>query len=179
MINGIKIFSFLLWFMAIFSFSAVSYGLVDYGGGGGDGMESPSDEGGIKMRLKEKLETGGAKQNSQKNIKKFSRGESGGKITERAFDFGFNYESLSIKQQNVEGTVSILRFMGSIQTPINIFLDFSYYGAKTESQQISEDSSLQRGNPKLILGFNWLKIGKIVLRLISMGVCRYLKKNRH
>ena len=62
--------------------------------------------------------------------------------------FTTNYESLEIN----ENKYGVLNLNVHIQTPMNIFFDASYWNANG-----NEGSS--SGNPKLILGFNWLRLG--------------------
>ncbi len=59
-----------------------------------------------------------------------------------------NYEALEIGG-NKYGVINIGTH---IQTPMNIYFDASYWNAKG-------DEGSSSGNPKLILGFNWLRFG--------------------
>lgn len=59
-----------------------------------------------------------------------------------------NYESLEVGG-NKYGVINIGTH---IQTPMNIYFDASYWNAKG-------DEGSSSGNPKLILGFNWLRFG--------------------
>jgi hypothetical protein len=85
-------------------------------------------------------------------------------------DIGTLYESMDVKQvqknKDKEDTqaakVDLMRFRAFLQTPYNVFLDTSYYMAKSDSDWISpQKKSFQQGNPRLALGFNWLKLGSI------------------
>jgi hypothetical protein len=64
------------------------------------------------------------------------------------FSFATNYESMEIGNNKY----GVLNMNAHVQTPVNIFLDASYWNANG-----NEGSS--SGNPKLILGFNWLRFG--------------------
>lgn len=64
------------------------------------------------------------------------------------FSFATNYESLEIG----DNKYGVLNMNVHIQTPMNIFIDASYWNANG-----NEGSS--SGNPRLILGFNWLRFG--------------------
>lgn len=59
-----------------------------------------------------------------------------------------NYESLEIGS-NKYGVINVGTH---IQTPMNVYFDASYWNA-------SGDEGSSSGNPKLILGFNWLRFG--------------------
>lgn len=74
----------------------------------------------------------------------------GGKSLAWKSDFSFttNYESMEVG----DNKYGILNLNAHIQTPVNVFLDASYWNANG-----NEGSS--SGNPKLILGFNWLRFG--------------------
>jgi hypothetical protein len=64
------------------------------------------------------------------------------------FSFIANYESMEIDGNKY----GVMNFGTHIQTPANIYLDANYWSA-------SSDEGSQNGNPKIILGFNWLKFG--------------------
>lgn len=59
-----------------------------------------------------------------------------------------NYESLEIE----ENKYGVLNINIHIQTPMNIYFDATYWNA-------SGNEGSSSGNPKLILGFNWLRFG--------------------
>ncbi len=59
-----------------------------------------------------------------------------------------NYESLEINGNKY----GVMNFGTHIQTPMNIYFDASYW-------QANGDEGSSSGNPKLILGFNWLRFG--------------------
>lgn len=62
--------------------------------------------------------------------------------------FTSHYESMEIKGEKY----GVLKFDTHVQTPANIFFNASYWHAQTGKTNSS-------GNPKLVLGFNWLKFG--------------------
>lgn len=62
--------------------------------------------------------------------------------------FTTNYESMEMG----DNKYGILNFNAHIQTPMDVYLDASYWNANG-----NEGSS--SGNPRLILGFNWLRFG--------------------
>lgn len=64
------------------------------------------------------------------------------------FSFATNYESLEIG----DNKYGVLNMNAHLQTPMNVFIDASYWNANG-----NEGSS--SGNPRLILGFNWLRFG--------------------
>jgi hypothetical protein len=64
------------------------------------------------------------------------------------FSFTTNYESLEIESNKY----GVLNLNAHVQTPVNIYLDATYWNADG-----NEGSS--SGNPRLILGFNWLRFG--------------------
>lgn len=59
-----------------------------------------------------------------------------------------NYEALEIDGNKY----GVLNLGTHIQTPFNVYFDASYWNAKG-------DEGSSSGNPKLILGFNWLRFG--------------------
>ena len=76
------------------------------------------------------------------------------------FDLGLNYESLDVKSSETNGKVDKINFHGHFQTNFNMFVDVSHWAASTSRSQISNSSEIQQGNPKLIVGFNWLRFGQ-------------------
>ncbi len=64
------------------------------------------------------------------------------------FSLASNYEISEVGKEKV-GAVN---FDMHFQTPYNVFLDGSFWQANYKGQQ-------QAGNPKVMLGFNWLKMG--------------------
>lgn len=87
-----------------------------------------------------------------RSMQKISRPQnaSGGRSLSWKADLSLttNYESLEIGG-NKYGVINIGTH---IQTPMNIYFDASYWNAKG-------DEGSSSGNPKLILGFNWLRFG--------------------
>ena len=59
-----------------------------------------------------------------------------------------NYEAMEISGNKV----GVMNVAAHVQTPFNIYLEGSYWHANTENGS-------QAGNPKFILGFNWLRFG--------------------
>lgn len=88
---------------------------------------------------------------ANKSMQKMTRSEGSGSksLTWKAdFSFTTNYESMEV--DNVK--YGVLNVGTHVQTPMNIYFDASYWNAKSNGGSSS-------GNPKLILGFNWLRFG--------------------
>ena len=64
------------------------------------------------------------------------------------YSFTTNYESMEIE----DNKYGVLNLNAHIQTPMDIYFDASYWNA-------SGNEGSSSGNPKLILGFNWLRFG--------------------
>lgn len=64
------------------------------------------------------------------------------------FSFNANYESREVDAEKM----GVINLNTHLQTPFNIYLDLSYWNASTENGS-------QAGNPKGIIGFNWLRFG--------------------
>ncbi len=92
------------------------------------------------------------KTSSNKSVQKLSASSNSGGARSLSWrsdlSFTTNYESLAID----ETKYGVLNFNIHIQTPINIYLDASYWNA-------SGNDGSSNGNPRLILGFNWLRFG--------------------
>lgn len=119
----------LLFSIALFSINA--HALVDYS----EQVDAPKGESA-----------------SPKSFQKLSRPQSS--AGERALSWKAdmslttNYETMEINGNKY----GVINLGTHIQTPANIFFDASYWNASGKEGQSS-------GNPKLILGFNWLRIG--------------------
>jgi hypothetical protein len=59
-----------------------------------------------------------------------------------------NYETMKISEQKI----GVMNIAAHVQTPFDVYFEGSYWNAST-------DVGSQAGNPKLILGFNWLRFG--------------------
>jgi hypothetical protein len=71
-----------------------------------------------------------------------------GLIWKSNFSLAANYEATEINSEKM----GILNFNTHLQTPFNVFFDLNYW-------QTQSKSGPQKGNPKIILGFNWLRFG--------------------
>jgi hypothetical protein len=76
------------------------------------------------------------------------RSESRSLIWKSDFSLTTNYEALEINSEKV----GVLNLNTHLQTPFNIYFDATYWNASTKA-------SSQSGNPKMLLGFNWLRFG--------------------
>ncbi len=59
-----------------------------------------------------------------------------------------NYESTEINSEKI----GVINFNTHVQTPFNIYADLTYW-------QAQKKAGSQSGNPKAIIGFNWLRFG--------------------
>jgi hypothetical protein len=83
------------------------------------------------------------------NMAKISNRESSSSLIWKSdFSLETNYELLKINQEKV----GLFNIGTHIQTPFNVYFDARYW-------QASSNLGSSAGNPKLILGFNWLRIG--------------------
>lgn len=74
---------------------------------------------------------------------------------------GISYGSQDVEVGDQSGKVDSLGFEAQIQTRYNVFLAASYSQYKSSDEDFVENStSYQKGNPELIIGFNWLQFGK-------------------
>ncbi len=77
-----------------------------------------------------------------------ARSESKSLIWKSDFSFATNYESMEIDADKI----GVFNLNTHVQTPFNIYLDLTYW-------QAQEKLGSQSGNPKAIIGFNWLRFG--------------------
>ena len=64
------------------------------------------------------------------------------------FSFNTNYEAMEINSEKI----GVINLNTHLQTPFNVYLDATYWNAQAKAGS-------QSGNPKAILGFNWLRFG--------------------
>jgi hypothetical protein len=77
-----------------------------------------------------------------------NRESSSSLIWKSDLSFETNYEILKVDNQSY----GLVNLNTHLQTPFNIYLDLNYWSASGAGRTSS-------GNPKMILGFNWFKIG--------------------
>ena len=74
---------------------------------------------------------------------------------------GLSFSAQDVSMGDTNGKVDQLAFEAHIQTRYNIFLAASYAQMKSSDiSLVSDKTSYQKGNPEVILGFNWLQFGK-------------------
>lgn len=76
------------------------------------------------------------------------RSESTSLIWKSDFSFSANYEAREIETEKM----GVINLNTHVQTPFNVFFDLSYWNAQNSIGS-------QNGNPKGIIGFNWLRLG--------------------
>lgn len=64
------------------------------------------------------------------------------------FSLNTNYEATEVNKEKI----GVLNLNTHIQTPFNVYLDLNYWQAQTKQGS-------QSGNPRAIVGFNWLRFG--------------------
>lgn len=75
------------------------------------------------------------------------------------FSFGTGYQSNNIEVGDRTGKVDSLHFDGHFQTNYGFYINASHFIASSESETLAQNSGNQQGNPKALLGFNWLRFG--------------------
>ena len=94
-------------------------------------------------------ETAPAKSTTQaQNQTQAPKNESKSLIWKSDFSFNTNYEAMEINSNKI----GVLNLNTHLQTPFNIYVDLSYWNAH-------DSNTTQSGNPKGIIGFNWLRFG--------------------
>ncbi len=93
--------------------------------------------------------------------RKVSRRRSAGSGAATTISLDSNYKSVSIdtNDSQLKGKVGIVSMHGRLDTPYHFYLDMSYWQGSTSIKDISTSSEQQKGNPKFILGLNWLQFG--------------------
>ena len=133
-------------FLSALFLSTQAFALVDYT----ESEFKPQNSGASSVKAPAKPAT-----RSFKKISSAPRGASSGSN----IDFGVNYEGHDVELNKASGKVHFINLKGHIQTRYNVFLDFSYWQANSTSSYLSQSGESQKGNPEMILGFNWLQWG--------------------
>jgi hypothetical protein len=75
-------------------------------------------------------------------------------------DFDLGYRQVDVNHDIAQGKATFLELKGHLQTQYNLYLDFNYWGASSDDSSLAEGAGYQKGNPRVVLGFNWLRFGK-------------------
>jgi hypothetical protein len=75
-------------------------------------------------------------------------------------NFAANYETLNYQQETGESKVNFINIATKLNTPYNLYLDLDYWMASSSDEELTTTSSQQAGNPRAVIGFNWLNFGK-------------------
>ena len=76
------------------------------------------------------------------------------------FSSNLKYGSQDVGLEGSSGKLETMEVEAMLQTSYNIFAQARYYQAKSsDASLVSESTTFQRGNPDIILGFNWLQFG--------------------
>ena len=78
---------------------------------------------------------------------------------EKFFSLNTGIEKLKVNYGGQTNKVSLYSLGGHFQTPYNIYMDASFWGASAADSKITDKNKTQMGNPTMKLGFNWLTLG--------------------
>jgi hypothetical protein len=84
---------------------------------------------------------------------------SGGGSSFGEFSLNSGYQSSSIEVGDRTGKINSWHFDGHFQTNYGFYINASHYMASSESESLAANTGTQQGNPRAILGFNWLRFG--------------------
>lgn len=74
---------------------------------------------------------------------------------------GVSFGTQDIEVGATNGKASTMGFDAQIQTRFNVFMAASYFQMKSDDRALAPSSnSFQKGNPELLIGFNWLQFGR-------------------
>ena len=76
------------------------------------------------------------------------------------FSSSITYGSQDVDLEGATGKMETMEIEAMLQTSYNIFAQARYFQASSSDRDlVTESTSFQRGNPDIILGFNWLQFG--------------------
>ncbi|WP_127717637.1 hypothetical protein [Halobacteriovorax sp. HLS] len=78
-----------------------------------------------------------------------------------SFELLTSYEQQKVAGQTTSGELNKLSLMAHFQTQYNLYLDVNYWAASNELSTNKQEGAYEKGNPKVILGFNWLRFGAV------------------
>lgn len=140
--------TFLTLLIGFILLSTQAFALVDYS----DPVDEPA-----RPKKKNRIKINKAPRNSVSSAA--PRSSSGGGGSWGDFSIGTKYSSTSIEVGDRSGKVSGWHFDGHFQTNYGFYLTANHYMASSESADLAESSEMQQGNPKAMIGFNWLRFG--------------------
>lgn len=123
-----------------------SYALVDYS----DASSSPPPK--KRKRAPKKISAKSAP--SSGSARSSGSGFSFGK-----FYVTSKYGATTVKDANQEGKVNLGNIRMHMQTQHNFYVDADLWFASSDDDRYATTGNTQKGNPKVKLGFNWLKLG--------------------
>lgn len=144
-----------LSFVSFFVFKAqLAYALVDYTE---DSSFVPKNSGARSVKQNQTVK----RPSNSSATRTSSRSKSSGMPSYRIVT-ELSYGTQDVKLNEVNGKASVLHFHGYFATDYNIFLDTSYYQMSSSDSDLSAsgESSSQKGNAEVKIGFNWLEIGR-------------------
>lgn len=86
--------------------------------------------------------------------------------TSYSFRLGTQFDSLKVNTEERSDKFSFLRVNAQMLTSYDLFLDVSYWGSSSEAIPLLtgssevESKSFHHGNPKVLLGLNWIEFGQ-------------------
>lgn len=139
----------LILFLGYFLFITQAMALVDYSEGSDEIAPAPKKRNRIKIN----------KRPGNSMRASVPRSSSGGGTSWGDFSVGTSYHSNNVEIGERSGKVDSWHFDGHFQTNYGFYLTASHYLAGSESSDLAEESGMQQGNPKAMIGFNWLRLG--------------------
>ncbi len=70
-----------------------------------------------------------------------------------------SFQSIKVKRTSEEGSIDLYNLNAHFDTNANIFSDVSYWYGSSNVNALTSTTSMQKGNPVVKVGFNWLNIG--------------------
>lgn len=94
-----------------------------------------------------------------KSVKKLSAPAKSNSGPLGTLNMGISHGFTDVELEGNTGKVNTTKIEAHFQTQYNIYMDVDYWQASSSSEFIGEGRSGQKGNPQVILGFNWLQFG--------------------
>ena len=138
----------ILSLLLLLCLTQTSFALVDY-----------SSEENVVPNRPQKRSINKTSRAKSKSVRSSSSRSGGSYVPTGMFDVKIGYSTISLESELTASKVNVFEFNGHFETGANIYFDAKYWMADTSSEDLSDSSEGQAGNPEVIMGFNWLSFG--------------------
>lgn len=123
-------------------------------------VDYSDSKGSSTISFDKKSKRGSSSRSSKKLSVKSSKRSNSSSVMSGRFNINSGMELLSVESNDSNGKVAMYKLNGRFSTPYNFFLDCSHWYASSDDQKMAEESGTQPGNTTVLIGLNWLRMGR-------------------